>query len=151
MTIEIISQLGILLFAGLSAWEEEAFTFPFREIYFDEQTKFRKLKTAHRAGAVGVLILLALIGFIECLTFHNSGMKVLAGLMLFSVCGLWYWLVFDIAYAVKIHQNPFYLGNTPEFDGWMIKTLGKNPGLKKALFCVLMIIAINLVYVLLLY
>jgi hypothetical protein len=152
MINEIIIQVAIILFAIASAYEEEAFTFPFREIVFDTETKFRKLKTAHRAGALGVMMILVLAGYAEAMIFPGSSwMKLLAGIMGSAVCGFWYWQVFDSGYAFRIGKGLFYLGNTPEFDGWLMKSLGKNAGLKKALFCVVMIIAINLMYGMLLY
>jgi hypothetical protein len=149
---EFVFQAGFILFAIASAYEEEAFTFPFREIVFDTETKFRKLKTAHRAGAWGVMLILILVGYAEAMMFPGSSwMKLLAGIMCSAVCGFCYWQVFDSAYSFRIGKGLFYLGNTPEFDGWLIKSLGKNAGAKKALFCVVVIIAINLTYGLLLH
>ncbi len=150
MTNEIVFQIAFALFAFASGFEEEAFTFPFREIFFDPETKFRKLKTAHRAGAVGVFFMLAMAGYAEAMLYPGE-MKLLAGIMLFVVCGLWYWFVFDPVYATRIGQDLFYLGGTAGTDGWLKKVLGRKPGLKKALFCVVLIIAINLTYGLLLH
>lgn len=152
MTIQIILQGFFFLFAFVSAYEEEAFTFPFREIYFDPQTKFRKLKKAHRAGASGVFFMMAMAGIMAGMQFDGpANLKIIVGIMTCVVCGLWYWLTFDPVYAKNIGQDLFYLGGTAGTDGRLKKMLGKNPGLKKALFCVVVIIAINLVYGLLLY
>src|SRR4051812_46526587 len=123
MKVELICQGFFFLFALASGFEEEAFTYPFREFTFDPQTKFHKLKKAHRAGAVGVLSMLILAGLVEWMTstIPDPRLKVLSGCMCSIVCGLWYWLTFDPVFAVQIGQGPFYLGNTAGSDGWLNK------------------------------
>ena len=137
-----IFQLGILFFALASAFEEEAFTYPFRELEFDKETKFAKLKKAHLAGGIGVLFILAMAGFVQ---WEYSG-SFLSGLLTGINCGLIYTLFFDIAFALKIGQGPFYLGDTAGLDGFWKNTLGRNAGQKKAAICVVGIITINLVF-----
>jgi hypothetical protein len=143
-------EISFFLFAIFSAAEEVAFTFPFREIsdeHFSYADKKRESKKAHRSGAFGVLILLVMSGFADAAALIGTDWnKALAGLLTFSANGFIYWLVFDCAYSLGIDRGLFYLGNTPATDGFVVRILGKNAGAKKAVLCIVVIIAINLIY-----
>lgn len=141
----IVFQIGILLFAVASAFEEAAFTFPFRvlnENQFPFSDKKGLLKTAHRAGGFGVSIILLSIGVVQ----YRDTESIIAGLLASGACGFVYWLTFDPVFALTIDQAWHYLGNTAGSDKGLGKLLGKNAGQIKAAFCVVVIIAINLVY-----
>ena len=138
----LIFQIGILLFAISSGVEEAAFTYPFREITFDLQTKFKKLKQAHRAGAVGVAMILIVVSLAE---LEMTG-RVVPGILAGAACGLVYWLAFDISYSLCIGKGPFYIGATAATDGFLKRILGKQAGFIKAVFCLVAIITINLIF-----
>lgn len=137
-------QICVFAFAFASTWEEQAFTFPFREIFFDPQTKFRKLKTAHRAGAVGVLAILC-FPIVNLLTVQFSWPVFWQAVLTTTDLGLLYFLVFDIGYALQIGQHWSYLGGTAGTDLFMKRVFGKYAGQIKAAISFLCIIAINLV------
>jgi hypothetical protein len=137
-------QVITLLFAAFSAIEEAAFTFPFRTISdeaFPWPTKAKKLKVAHRSGWLGVGSIMFCFGWI-----HGLAETWKAGLLCFGVCLLIYWLVFDILFSLAIRQKWHYLGSTAGTDKGLMKVLGKNAGQLKALFCLVAIITINLIY-----
>jgi hypothetical protein len=138
----ILSQLAMLLFAAFSAIEEAAFTFPFREVTFDEKTKFKKLGEAHSAGALGVIAILAMIFFTQRIISQSFIQGLLAALS----CGLIYWLVFDILYSFKIKKGLFYVGDTAWLDKTLKRIFGHKAGFFKALFCLVAIITINLIF-----
>lgn len=130
------------MFAIASGVEEGSFTFPFREVVFDNQTKFTKLKTAHRAGAFGVVFVLA--GIADSL-LYTSG---LVPAILYMVDLLFiYWLIFDPAYALYIGQKWHYIGGTAGIDGKLKNLFGKNAGKIKAAISLIVIIAINLIII----
>lgn len=136
MTNFLLAQLGILAFAVFSALEEAAFTYPFRKIsneVFPDKTKFSKLSLAHRYGALQLAMILFVIG-------------ILAGVWTAVVCALVYWLVFDMVYSGIAGQGPLSLDGTAPLNRWLTKVLGKNAGAKKAGICLLLIIAINLIF-----
>lgn len=138
MTTAISFQMIFLLFAVSSAYEEAAFTFPFREIDFKD--KERQLKIAHRSGAMGMICLGLGAGVIQAFSFPGLWIGFLTGI----ACLFCYWLVFDIVYAIRIGQKWSYLGSTAGTDQWLTKLLGRNAGAKKGLFCLIVLIAINL-------
>jgi len=151
MTTFFLFQFGILVFAIASAVEEAAFTYPFRELsneQFNFETKFKKSRIAHGAGAVGVLALLVMIAAVQFLQSTNPGfwIRALAGITAAFACGLIYWFAFNLIYNQQINQRAFFLGTTAATDIFLQKTLGKKAGLKTALFCLVGIIAINLTY-----
>lgn len=137
-------QICVFAFALASTWEEAAFTFPFREYLFDAETKFRKLKTAHRAGAVGVLSILS-FPIINLLTVEFSWPVFWQAVLTTTDLGLLYFLVFDIGYALQIGQPWSYLGGTAGTDLMLKRWFGKYAGQIKAVISILCIIAINLV------
>jgi hypothetical protein len=125
--------IGWALYAWFDAKEEAAWSWPFRN--FDWQTfesmKGSKGKQAHRYGAAGVFIMLVLTAYV----FFLAEDKWEAIPAAFLLCGLTYWLVFDIAYALTIGQKWFYLGSTASTD-----RIVKN-GKVKAYACALIIAA----------
>lgn len=135
--------------------EEVAFGYPFRELNneqfnFTQKKKFNK--KAHRAGSFGVLCLLATVGFAEgCYTQGTDGHRFLVGALTSAACGFVYWLVFDIGYSLGIGKGPFYLGQPKGNEGLyysdnaVVRFFGKNAGVKKAVFCVVVIIGLNLI------
>jgi hypothetical protein len=137
-------QLCVFAFALASTWEEQAFTFPFREVVFDIETKFRKLKTAHRAGAVGVLSILC-FPIVNLMTVEFSWPVFWEAVLTTTDLGLLYFLVFDIGYALHIGQRWYYLGGTAGTDMMLKRWFGKYAGQIKAAISFLCIIAINLV------
>jgi multisubunit Na+/H+ antiporter MnhB subunit len=147
MQLFVTFQAGLLLFAVASAIEEAAFTFPFREIYFDPETKFSKLKNAHIAGAVGVGMILLAIAFAEGFFYEGPiEKKILAGFLCAVACGLVYTFTFDPVYAKQIGQHWFYLGETAQSDNNWKKLFGRFAGEFKAVICLAVIIGINLLF-----
>lgn len=135
-------QLCVFAFALASTWEEEAFTYPVREIYYDPETKFRKMKTAHRAGAVGVLAILS-FPIVNLLTVEFSWPVFWEAVLTTIDLGLLYFLVFDIGYALQIKQRWHYLGGTAGTDLLLKRWFGKYAGQIKAVISILCIIALN--------
>lgn len=144
MTNFLILQAGMFLFAVLSSYEENAFTYPFREFKFDLKTKFRLLKIAHISGWLGVGVVLLSIGLVE---WNHTG-NVLAGVLVSLGCGFVYSLFFDVFFALRLpgKKGPFYLGEVADQDKFWIRILGPHAGKIKAGFCLVAIITINLVY-----
>lgn len=149
-----IVQLGFIWFAYFSGPEEVHFTYPFRELnesQFPIATKTLHSKKAHSAGARGVLSLLLMIGAIFAIIQPgNTWMKIFGTTIAAGCCGLLYWLVFDIRYATGIGKPWDYLGDTTGTDNRVVRIFGKKAGRKKALLCIVLTIALNILYALLL-
>lgn len=140
-------QICISLFAFASAFEEAAFTWPFRELIFNFDVKMKQLKIAHRAGAIGVAILFASMGIV--LGHHYQAdleMRFLVAIIATFSYAINYWLVFDIAYAKLIGKDWFYIGETADEDNWLRRILGRYAGEWKAVICVALIIGLNLLF-----
>lgn len=150
MQLFVTFQIGLFLFAIASAIEEAAFTYPFRELGdndFNFQTKFQLLRVAHRAGFVGVGLIVLAVGFSEAFFYDGpADKKILAGFLCAVVSGLVYGLTFDPVYAKRIGQNWFYLGDTAEQDEFWQRKLGSHAGEKKAFIYLALIIGINFLF-----
>lgn len=150
MQLFVTFQAGLLLFAVASAFEEAAFTFPFRELGNDQfpfETKFKQLRIAHRAGAFGVGMILLAVAFAEGFFYEGPiEKKILAGFLCAVACGLVYTFTFDPVYAKRIGQHWFYLGGTAQTDNNWKKLFGIFAGELKAIICLAVIIGINLLF-----
>jgi hypothetical protein len=101
-------------------------------------------------------IMTAIVGNILAILQPSFGEALLSLLL----SALWYWLLFDVVVSKAVHDTLFYVGDTSDVDKiikkgatvkifrWKIKIpgLGKYAGQIKAGVCLLLIIALNILY-----
>lgn len=132
-----IVQLLSLVVAFLSSKEEFYATYPYRESI---APKGKMSALYHKWGAAHIAYILLMLGF---LAFGFSFMALLTAF----IVALWYWLLFDILYALFIKKPWYYLGNESQIDKWLKRNLGVNEGGKtKAYIVGGLIIIINIWY-----
>jgi hypothetical protein len=121
----MLVQLYSILFAVALAYSNKVPCEKFRWT----GTSIKEDKIFHRANLI-VKVLFALI--------------ISNGIVLpFILCGLWLWLVFDIALNVFIGNTWFYTGDTAKSDRLLKRYLGEYAGLVKMLVVSSAILTIN--------
>ena len=133
-----INQLIFVLISFISVKEEVNGTWAFRT-YAPAGTIQSKLY--HRWGYAFI----ALVGILSAFAF-NIG--IISFLLLCFINLFIYWLLFDIWYAKTIGEDWHYVGNEAATDKKLKQYFGKNAGKNKAYFCIAMIVALNVVYIL---
>jgi hypothetical protein len=119
--------IGFAIAGFFAAFEEWAFTWPFREISFfsnadlDRKKKKELSAVFHRFGWLEMLIL----GIIPSLSVLPSWKHFLFCLV---AAGLSYSNIFNVVYALKINQPWYYLGQTAAEDALLSKVFGKYAG-----------------------
>lgn len=137
-----IVQLIAIILTVFSVNEEYYGTSAFRKY---ESTVSRENKLYHRWGAAFITAMFLAFPIL----LYNSSLSAnwLDALLLFVVNLVgWYWLLFDILYAKRIGQKWSYLGGSADSDVALVKLLGVNAGKIKAIFCLILIAAINIVH-----
>lgn len=140
-------QLCMFLFAIFSAWEEENFTFPFREFHWPGNyfhAKSPRNKAAHLNGYLGVGAVVIAFGCAGAAGMDGWKSVWLFLIFAFTTGGI-YWQTFDSAYGMSIRKGLFYLGE-PGTDQLIIRLLGKRAGLWKFLILITAVIILNILY-----
>lgn len=140
-----IIQIVTFLFAfPFSVYEENAFTFPFREFPWPSgYDKTPYIRKAHRFGAGGVFIVLLGLSTVACM--HLSPWW-LHGIIFLATTGLIYWQTFDSGYGISVNRGIFYLGDTASTDSWWVKRFGSMGGKVKFFLFITLVVILNVLY-----
>lgn len=129
----------MILVAFISAKEEVYATYPYRMNIAPKGAESRKY---HIWGAIHIAILCSALPFISLLYSYNLGLLTFLGIL----DSLWYWLLFDIFFALLIQRKWYYLGNESIIDRTLKRILGVDEGGKtKAYIVAGLIVIINVI------
>jgi hypothetical protein len=143
----ILIQILFAAYAFISAIEEAAWSWGYRNYLMDSFRKKEQLDIAHKSGAVAVGVIMVTIAIVYTTTITSSlPIKMFVFIISFASTGFWYWLVFDIKYAMQIGQRWDYIGETADTDNWLIKKFGSKAGKVKAAICVSAIVLLNIIF-----
>jgi len=143
----ILIQILFAVYAFFSAIEEAAWSWGYRNYLMDSFKKKEQLDVAHKSGAVAVGVIMAAISIYYSHKINDSlSIQLFVFIVSFAITGFWYWLVFDIKYALQIGQVWDYIGETADIDNWLIKKFGSKAGKVKAAACVSVIALLNIIF-----
>lgn len=136
-------QFGWLLFSILAGPEEAAWSYPFRNLNFDQfdkDTRAKESKAAHRFGWWSVAIIGVLLSATTTLA-ELSKFNILYAAILAVIFMCEYSIAFDGSFGQSIGKGIFFIGSTAETDN----RLGSTKGKLKFFICLGIIIALNVV------